>query len=235
MAANIRHSSNEPKWGTQPAVINIARPILGMACDLRTEWGPAIYVDPFSEPEFNAHVGAHRILTGEKGLNGFKDRWIEHELAPRADHILGAYPITPRPDGAGIYTALMNPPGDERGENMKNAWRILVGYYVTKWIDSAIFVSFNLNTMQTLQGIASLSPLNARFTGCRCVPDRRLPFVAHSSRPKTRIDRHGDEIENDDAPSHPCYFLLMPSHDDIIAADQLRLFESMGSKIGEVF
>lgn len=233
---NIRHSSEQPKWGTGLETIMLANSALWpVSSDVDGPPLNPIYIDPFSEPEFNLNVKADRILTGEKGDNGFKDRWIDHELAPRADHILACYPIAPKPRGVRPFTALVNPPGDEHGENIKNAWRILVGHYLTGWIDSAVWVAFNLNQLQTLQGIATLHPLSPNFEGCRSVPDHRLGFIAHSTRPKTKVDRHGDVIEVDDAPSHPSFSLLLPSRDEGIAAEQRRMFEHCASKLGAVF
>ena len=231
---NVRHSSEQPKWGTGPETIMLANSSLWpVVCSEPGGMNP-IYVDPFSEPEFNLNVKADRILTGAKGDNGYKDRWIDHELAPRADHILSCYPIKPKPAGVRPYTALVNPPGDESGENVKNAWALLVGYYVTGWIDSALWVAFNLNQLQTLQGVAVLHPLSQQFEGCLSVPDHRLGFIPHSSRPKTKFDRHGVEVDVDDAPSHPSFSLLLPSRDEVVAADQRRMFEHVAGKLGAV-
>lgn len=214
---NVRHSSEQPRWGTNPLVVRIAQHVLGPG---------EIYVDPFSEPEYNALVGATRILTGAKGLDGFRDRWIDVGAAPRADQVLAGYPIAdPGERAARHFTALVNPPGDESGDNVKNAWRILDALHQSRWIDSAIWVAFNLNQMQTLQGIAERHPLHGDFV--RCVPSSRLPFVAHSSKA-------ADPLFND-APSHPCFFFLLPSHDEVRAAEQMRLFDSMSAPLGAVF
>src|SRR5688572_28299262 len=129
MASNVRHSTESPKWGTAPEIIHIAHRTLGY-----------VTVDPFSEPEFNAHVGAERILTGEKGFDGFKDRWLDVESCPRADW------LTTGIAGAGQFcnvtltvlpTVLVNPPSDDdggtRGINVKRAWFILNQYHRLGW------------------------------------------------------------------------------------------------------
>lgn len=230
---NIRHSSEQLRWGTNPAVIEIATAVIK---PFRMS-EPAIDVDPFSEPEFNEYVRAARILTGAKGLDGFRDRWIDHELFPRADHVLAGFASANQspPVGFGPYGVLANPPGDDLGDNVKNAWRILVHLWRLRWIESAVWVGFNLNQLQTLQIQGTLSPLDEEFTFRRCIPRRRLDFVAHSSRPATRIDKHGKEVENDDQPSHPSFFMLLPSRDPVVGAEQLRLFDSMSSELGAVF
>lgn len=224
--SNVRHSSENPKWGTSPEVIEIADAVLGaarMACPnliAGVEFNASIYVDPFSEPEFNAHVGAWKILTGAKGDDGFRDRWINDDESPRADQVLAGLARATDPL-AYAYTAIVNPPGDDSGDNVKKAWRILDLYHQLGWIDSAVWVAFSLNHLQTLQGVSKRSLLCADFV--RCAPAKRLPFTRHSS------------TKGDDAPSHPMCFTLLPSHNPRIAAEQMRLFESMASKLGEVF
>lgn len=241
---SIRHSSESPKWGTNPEMIAIAHAVLCTATRQRQ-----IYVDPFSEDEFNAHVGAWRILTGEKGRDAFVDRWIDDGVSPRADHLLSGLWLPAAPAGYRVHvgdeeymlpTAMVNPPGSEDGESVKKAWRILELMWRLGWLPGgAMWIGFTLNQMQTLQRVGGeddgsfLSPLAQRFV--RCIPARRMPYTAHSSRPATRTDKRGNVVENDDAPSHPSFLVLMPAYDDIIAAEQMRLFDSMGSQLGEVF
>ena len=119
-------------------------------------------------------------------------------------------------------TAIVNPPGSDDGLNVKMAWMLLDNYHRLGWFGGgAIWVAFNMNQLQTLQGESERSPLHDDFL--RCVPSSRLPFVPH---------RETDEREQ---PSHPCFFLLMPAHDEIVAAEQVRLFTSIASALGEVF
>lgn len=227
--ANIRHSSSEARWGTGDEIVAIAKRTLGAfltiehpASDL-----PPIHVDPFSESRFNDReggVGARRILTGAKDLDGYRDRWIDDERCPRADWVLAGLDVTrSRTYRATEATALVNPPGSDDGESVKNAWRLVDAYHRLLWVDSAIWVAFNMNQLQTLQGISPRSPFHGDFDGCRCVPERRIPFVHHDPA-------HGVE-----APSHPCWFMLLPSSDAALAGEQRRLFESMASKLGEVW
>lgn len=253
MASNVRHSSGSEKWGSCDSFVEIAR-----AC-----FYGRVYVDPFTEEEFNGTIAAMRILDGTKGRDGFKDRWLANELAPRADHLLSGVfrPVAPvgfhvfdprvveeRPfksmladDEAFDATAFVNAPGDESGEQIKDAYTILELYHRLGWLPGGAFwVGFTLNQFQTLQcvtenDVEARSPLSPAFEGCRCIPRKREAYRSHSTRPKTRINKHGVEVENDDAPSHPSFVLLMPSTDEIIAADQRRVFESMACKLGEVF
>lgn len=243
MTANIRHSSETPKWGTNPAIIEIAHACLCHALHQKN-----IYVDPYSEDEFNQHVQASRILTGELGRDGYVDRWLDLDASPRADHLLsGLYrpvaPIGQHVDANGTMikpTAMVNAPGDPSGENIKNAYALLELYWRLGWLPGgAIWVGFTLNQLQTLQNAlvddngSFRSPLSSRFV--RCIPSRRVPYTAHSSTSATKINKKGVEVERDDAPSHPSWFMLMPAYDAMLAAEQFRLFDSMASRLGEVF
>lgn len=220
-STKVRHSSESPKWGTAPEIIHIAHKVLGH-----------ITVDPFSEPEFNEHVKAQRILTGAPGLDGFKDRWLDTEEFPRADWILtGLKRPTPTIAYAGgpYPTALVNPPGDDRGENTKKAWFILERLHRDGWLlGGTIWVGFSLNQLQTLQGrdlrgddrTGFRSPLDPDFL--RCIPDHRLGYVPHSTSEAT-----------DDAPSHPSFFVLLPSQ--VNGDEQRATFRKYAGELGEVF
>jgi hypothetical protein len=222
MASNVRHSSESPKWGTAPEVIDIALKTFGY-----------ISVDPFSEPEFNAHVGAERILTGEKGLNGFKDRWLAIDECPRADWLLTGIAAPPCAVAMTVLpTALVNPPGDDQGLNTKRAWFVLNALHRLGWLaGGAIWVGFSLNQLQTLQLKDDVtgwkrdgfrSPLHPDFV--RCIPDHRLGYTAHSTSKAL-----------DDAPSHPSFFVLLPSTNQALADVQRRVFAKHAGALGEVF
>lgn len=221
---NVRHSSAEDRWGSPREAVDIAKVVLDPHGD---EGG--ILVDPFSEAEFNKLVGAHRFFTGEKGSDGYKERWVDHVDAPRADWILSEMPTgvvvrAGTPDlGA---TAFVNAPGDITGENIKRAWKLLDRYHTLGWIDSAVWVGFNLNQWQTLQSASDRHPLHSSFLGCRCVPDHRLGFIKHS---ESKSDGAGDQ------PSHPCFFMLLPSHEPLHAAMQVSKFRSAAGALGAVF
>lgn len=229
--SNVRHSSASERWGSPNQLVAIGRSVLGAA---RRGLAP-IYVDPFTEPEFNQRIQAARILTGVRGLDGYADRWIDVPMCPRADWILAkmkAGQISAGiADGSGPndYTAFVNPPSKEDddgradGSTVKNAWRLLDAYHSQLWLGGgAIWVAFNLNQLQTLQLGTGRSPLHGDFL--RCIPDRRQSFVPHSTS-----DKSGDQ------PSHPCFFVLLPAIDPVVAAEQARLFESMAGELGEVF
>ena len=246
------HSMGTPKWGTNPLIIDIAHATLCHATNQKH-----IYVDPYSEDEFNEHVAAYRILTGVKGRDGFVDRWLELDICPRADHLLTGLwrPVAPSglqvspalcrwfvsDDASSIGvkpTAFVNAPGDPSGDNIKNAYSLLELYWRLGWLPGGAFwVGFTLNQLQTLQNARTegefQSPLSSRFM--RCIPSRRIPYTAHSSTPEIKINKKGVEVERDDAPSHPSWFMLMPAYDQVIAAEQIRLFDSMASQLGEVF
>lgn len=220
---NIRHTSDSPKWGTSPEAIEVIHHVLGY-----------VSVDPFSEPEFNQHMRADRILTGEKGLDGFADRWLDLEEAPRADWLLTGM-SRKTAEGVGftlLPTAVVNPPGDDQGINAKRAWYLLNAYHALGWFPGgAIWVGFTLNQFQTLQLKNDVtgfkregfrSPLHADFK--RCIPDHRLAYTPHST-----------SIVEDDAPSHPSFLVLLPSTIPMVADRQVALFREHAGKLGEVF
>lgn len=59
-----RHSSATPRWGTPPDIVARSRVALGGRIEL----------DPFSEPAFNAIVGAERFYTAQD--DAFAQPWI---------------------------------------------------------------------------------------------------------------------------------------------------------------
>jgi hypothetical protein len=273
VTTDVRHSTGSPRWGSPERVIEIARAVLTVPSLGVVQ----IYVDPFSDAEFNERVGAHIYHDGSPGRDGYRDRWLDDDASPRADHLLagfrGAAPNSNR------YTALVNPPNEtpdlDAGEATKRAWIILERYHRLGWLGGgAVWIGFNLNQLQTLQiqspgATAALgevrSPLHADFM--RCVPDRRLAFERHSSNVRAptyletkkiarrlgvspmiverwiNVDPRGcpDNFravvaeETGDSPSHPMFFVLIPSPNEVVAAEQTALFESMACTLGEVW
>lgn len=231
---NVRHSTGSPKWGSPTQVIAIARRVLSVAKAMGIggdqAHAGAVDVDPFSDEEFNRRVGADRFLDGTPGRDGYRDRWLLDDECPRADQLLAGLAKEPR--SPTTWTAFVNPPNEtdslDAGEATKRAWRILEGYHRLGWLGGGgIWVAFNLNQLQTLQlGGRVRSPLYGGLL--RCVPDRRLGFTRHSSD----VQRDKETI---DQPSHPMLFVLLPSTNPVVAAEQARLFDSMGSELGEVF
>ena len=175
--SNIRHSSEEARWGTPEVVVDLGRTVLGGV------HGKPITVDPFSEERFNRAIDATWILDGTKGKNGFKDAWlVPCGTCPRADHIMARFPNVGSPPLDLVIpktaTAIVNPPGSDDGLNVKMAWMLLDNYHRLGWFGGgAIWVAFNMNQLQTLQGESERSPLHDDFL--RCVPSSRLPFVPH--------------------------------------------------------
>jgi hypothetical protein len=192
--SNIRHSNSSGQWGTAPEIRGVARAVLGR-----------IAVDPFSEPEFNALVGAHRILTGRPGEpDGYVDPWVDDPMCPTAANILVAYgrgsarllSAASRRAAGGEETALVNPPSDPpdaRPANAKRAFFLLDEYHKYGWLPGgAIWVGFTVHQLQTLQQSSDMvgdhyrSPLHHAWSMCRCIPSRRSAYVPHSSRAYAR-------------------------------------------------
>lgn len=222
MAANIRHSAGTPEWSTADEIIAIARDVLG-----------EIHFDPFSASEWNERVRAKRFgsLPGRGGdvIDATKSSWFPH--TPRADFITaGILPsdILRAPDfvRSERYNAFMNPPGDDTGELVKRAYSLLEWHHRMEWIESAFYVGFSLNQLQTLQNISPLYGVKGRTplggSGfIRCIPRIRTAFVGHEGE--------GEQ------PSHPSFFMLMPSRFPSVRAEQVNRFMTLASELGDVF
>lgn len=208
---NALHSAKKVRYGTPSKVLAIAHEV----------FRDGVSLDPFSEPAFNARVKASRILTGERGADGYADRWIDDEACPRADHLLHDYPVSIRDNRPPFYTALVNPPGSRDGENVKNGWKLLDTYHWLGWLNGGAFwIAFNLNSFQTTQGVSHRSMLSPEFI--RCIPSSRERFV----------DEDGIE---EDQPTHPMAFVLLPSTDVAVGRSQRDTFRRLASALGEVF
>jgi hypothetical protein len=274
MASNIQHSNSSAQWGTAPEIVEVTHKVLGPR---------AITVDPFSEPEFNARIGADRILTGAPGADAYHDRWLDDPDCPRADWLLAGFVDVPKRKAYGpdLETSIVNPPSGEEGDNVKRAYRLLELYHRLGWFPGgAIYVGFSLNQLQTLQmsdevpdADAFRSPLHRDWTDCRCIPRKRSAFVPHSTRPyfkaleefakskrlKNReaalaafnatplglelynrhvnaaTKTHGAPVDLDEAPSHPSFFLLMPTTSKERNKAQRAMFIELAGRLGEVF
>jgi len=154
-----------------------------------------IDLDPFSSAEWNKSLGAKRFISEEE--NGFASSWGR--------------------EGA-LLTAMVNPPGDRRGENAKRAWRLTRDRHDDGTIGGgAVFICFSLNQLQTLQGIGR-SPLDPLYL--RLIPRRRLDYQRAPG-------------VSGGAPPHPSEIVLLPSRVD--RAWQAYQFSRLGAEIGEVF
>jgi hypothetical protein len=203
------HSSNTEDYGTGRDILDIGRAVLG--------W---FTVDPFSSEKWNTVIEARRIITAAE--DGFITPWFRGAPAPLQ--------VLSRPDRVGdnTHTAIVNAPGGLGGKNVKNAWWALSTYWDEGWIaGGAMWVGFTLNHMQTCQGPAvgerrCPSPFDPRFAGFRCVPEKRLPYQVAPGVPA-------------EEPTHPSWFMLLPSTSQEIANRQLRAFAALAERLGGVF
>lgn len=159
-----------------------------------------IDLDPFSSAEWNQTVGAKRYF--DEAANAFSFQWFA-DLA-----------ITPS-------TALVNPPGDQRGAKAKLAWKLTEWNHREGWLGGGVvWVAFNLGQLRTLQlSGAPRSPLHPDFV--RCIPARRIPYDAAPGVPSSH-------------PSHDTAIVLLPAHGEL--GDQQReMFRVACRDLGGVF
>jgi hypothetical protein len=212
-AHSAQHSSASPVYGTPGVIAYIAHVVLGR-----------IDLDPFSDDRWNETIRAARFLTAAD--DAFTCAWFDG--APTALEILRVHETQWRTDQRPRqpHTALVNPPGDKRGEMVKNAWRLVEWHHRTGWLaGGAIVVLFNIGQLQTLQGLHDgsgscvRSPLHRDFL--RCVPRRR---VRYESAPGVVAE----------APAHASALVLLPAP-GAVGDMQRALFNGIAGEIGEVF
>ncbi len=142
------HSKKTPKWGT-PEEISIRS---------RLALGGVIHLDPASSPEFNARVGALRILTETD--NGLTADWVvEPEL-----YGLDLWPI----EGISLF---LNPPGGL----VRQFWDRLLEHYEAGAIRNAVWIGFSVEQLCTLQD-SKFYPLDFSTV----IPRKRLAFTQES-------------------------------------------------------
>jgi hypothetical protein len=135
---NAQHSAASHLWYTPTDIIDRARRVLG-----------GIDLDPASDAEANAAVGARRFLTASE--NGLVCSW--------------------EPYGGGPFSVFLNPPGG-RGMPLQ-FWARLMDYRKRGLLKHAVVVAYSIEQLQLTQGRDHLSMLDFAV----CVPDRRLRFV----------------------------------------------------------
>ncbi len=207
--SKAQHSSASPLWGTARTLVDLSRVVLGGDPDL----------DPFSDPEWNAIVGAKRILT--KRDNAYRCSWFDG--SPPAEYILrgeatSAVAKKPR-------KGIVNAPGDPRGVLVKDAWTLTEWHHRMYWLGGGvIWIAFNIGQLQTTQQAAApRCLLHPDFL--RCIPRSRVAFVERVKRGKEPRSA---------APPHASAIVLLPAHGSD-GDEQRELFRVVAGRLGEVF
>lgn len=137
------HSKKTPKWGTPEEI----------AIRGRMAMGGEIHCDPASSPEFNARIGALRIIT--EAEDGLRAPWVGEGL------------ITPI-RGINLF---LNPPGGL----VTPFWVRLIREWAEGNVARAIWIGFSVEQLCTLQD-ADLWPMDFST----CVLRKRLSFTQES-------------------------------------------------------
>ena len=182
---NALHLSNTSEHFSPGFLINLARKVLG-----------SINLDPFSNARANEYIQAEKYFGLDNKKDGFKEPWGGRE-----------YPTN----------LWINPPGSKiKGKSQqKMAWQYLMEQYEIGNVKSAIFLSFNLNLMQSSQ-IKQEGKLPMTFAFC--VPKQRIAYLK-------------SDLSSSSNPTHPsALFYINPKND----VSKIQLFKEVFSSIGHV-
>jgi len=210
-AANPKHSSESTEHMTPADYVEAAREVLGV-----------IELDPASSELANGTVRARRYFT--KADDGFAQRWggrvflnppgglcdeEGREVLPKKEE---------RPSCA--ESGACGLPAGHRHTGVTSSakawWKRLALSYQAGDVDSAIFVGFSIEILQTTQSLDCLTPLHCPF----CVPRDRMRFLSVRSG----VVRVGA------APTHASIIVFLPPRG--VRAN--KLFERAFSPFGMV-
>jgi hypothetical protein len=132
-----QHSSKKCEHGTPPSFRELARYTLGV-----------IHLDPYSEPRWNAAIGAQRIITAAEDAR--VTPWFPGASAP--NRLLTDQRRAP---AGHVANVLLNSPGDKRGKLVAGAWTAATTYFGLGWITSLFYVGFNVEQLARLQRVGA--------------------------------------------------------------------------------
>lgn len=205
-----RHSSETSEHYTPASIVEPARFVLG-----------GIDLDPASSKRANKTVKAGAIYT--RADNGFAKEWHAETLFlnPPGGHCdrLGQPRVKASKSGPGCETsgACGLPPGHvHKGceSAQKMWWEKLSRAWVDKSVDSAIFVCFSIELLQSTQVHPACAMLPLDFA--LCFPARRVAYL----RPDGTAGK---------SPPHASCIVLLPTFKGDAAAQQGRFFEHFGA------
>lgn len=152
-----QHSCATPEHGTEERMVKLARTVVGV-----------FNIDPASSAKWNRVIGAERFI--DKKQNGLRTPWMRGAPAP---HKLAGITVRHRAGDRGRCVAIVNPPGDPKGELVAGFWCALSAYFELGWLSSAIWIGFSLEQLARLQRVGAPShPLNYPTL----IPSRRLHY-----------------------------------------------------------
>lgn len=166
-----------------------------------------IDLDPASSAVFNEFVKAERFYTKED--DGLSQPWSGR--------------------------VFLNPPSGDNGKLVKAFWERLTDEYFRREVESAIYIGFSIDQLQTLQNTQYGGPLQLPI----CVPSKRLQFVTALEAP-TQQGLFGTATGSapvlGESPTKPNFVCLLPSRVGLGAVGELekeRFVEEFG-QFGEV-
>lgn len=196
MARSGQHSSKSDNWGTPPEYVELARAVLGR-----------IDLDPSSSPQWNASIGAWRIITADE--DGLRTPWVNGAPSPVDICRQDAPRCSPRRD-VRVY---LNPPGDKSGELVAAFWRALASYHALGWISCAFYDGFSLEQLSRLQRVGA----------------RSHPLCWPTLFPRERVDHLIEPGRPGTAAGHASFFTLLPAN-----REQVATFCALGARYGAV-
>ena len=205
---NAQHSAATDEHGTPPELVALAQRVLVF-----------IDLDPASSEEWNALVGAQRILTRETG--GLRTPWFAG--APRPDELgtdkrectspTASYKTAVFEGAPSRGTVFLNPPGDKRGELVARFWCALAEYYRRGFVTSAVYVGFSVEQLARLQRVGAHSH----------------PLEHTTLIPRSRLGYRDTPTTIGEDPTHASFVTLLS--DDV---RQIETFAAYGRELGHI-
>lgn len=218
--ANIRHSSAHVQHYTPPLIIRAAREVLG-----------GIDLDPASSERANHVVGASTFY--DKQQNGFMREW--------RDNFVGPSRVFLNPPGGMCDERRIHVPKDARkGTKVQSSakawWFKLAREYAEGRVESAIFVGFSVEILQSTQvnvppssqsiepGARGLMPLPIQLLFPMCFPAKRVAYFVEK----------GHELVVGKQPTHASVLIYLPPHTPAKFGVGIANFERVFRKFGHV-
>lgn len=184
--------------GTPLDIVALMHEVFGCEPDL----------DPASDPKWNEHIRAKRLITEE--MDARMSSWFPG--APLPNRLLTDRRCLPDDqDGELVFN---NPPNEGDGSLAAFFWKTCAEYWFRGYARAVFFVSFNIEMGARLQRV-----------GARTSPFRH-PTIVPARRPRY-LD--GETLQPQTQPMHASLITLL-SHDH----HHIRRFAALGRELGDV-